>query len=66
MPFNSKRNIDSKNWSQVDELYECCNQFYQRNGDDAPAVSCPKANLLRYELATSPTTPATSTNFYSM
>lgn len=32
---------------QIDALYECCNAFYQRNGDDASCVSCPKANLLR-------------------
>jgi hypothetical protein len=34
--------------SQIDALYECCNLFYQRNGDEASTVSCPKANLLRY------------------
>ena len=33
---------------QIDALYECCNLFYQKNGDDASTVSCPKANLLRY------------------
>ena len=33
---------------QVDALYECCNAFYQRNGDNASCVSCPKASLLRY------------------
>jgi len=32
---------------QIDALYECCNTFYQRNGDDAKTVSCPKPNLLR-------------------
>jgi len=34
--------------SQIDALYECCNAFYQRQGDDASTVSCPKASLLRY------------------
>jgi len=34
--------------SQIDALYECCNLFYQKNGDEASTVSCPKANLLRY------------------
>jgi hypothetical protein len=34
-------------YGQVDELYKCCDLFYQRNGDDASTVSCPKANLLR-------------------
>ena len=33
---------------QIDALYECCNLFYQKNGDEASTVSCPKANLLRY------------------
>lgn len=33
---------------QIDALYECCNAFYKKNGDDASTVSCPKANLLRY------------------
>ncbi|KAF4300709.1 tRNA-dihydrouridine synthase [Botryosphaeria dothidea] len=35
---------------QIDALYECCNAFYQRNGDDASCVSCPKANLLRLKI----------------
>ena len=35
---------------QVDQLYQCCDLFYQRNGDDASTVSCPKANLLRYDI----------------
>jgi hypothetical protein len=34
--------------SQVDALYECCNKFYERNGDDGSTVSCPKAGTLRY------------------
>jgi hypothetical protein len=38
----------SDDGSQIDALYECCNLFYQRNGDEASTVSCPKANLLRY------------------
>ena len=32
---------------EIDALYECCNAFYQKNGDDASCVSCPKAPLLR-------------------
>ncbi|KAF2722783.1 DUF1903-domain-containing protein [Polychaeton citri CBS 116435] len=35
---------------EIDALYECCNQFYQRNGDEASTVSCPKANLLRLKM----------------
>lgn len=37
----------SADTSQIDALYECCNSFYQKNGDDAKTVSCPKAGLLR-------------------
>ncbi|RMY77032.1 hypothetical protein D0863_01566 [Hortaea werneckii] len=38
-------------WSyHIDALYECCNLFYQRNGDEASVVSCPKANLLRLKM----------------
>ncbi|KAB8289615.1 hypothetical protein EYC80_010530 [Monilinia laxa] len=36
--------------SQVDALYDCCNAFYEKNGDDAKSVSCPKANLLRLKI----------------
>jgi hypothetical protein len=32
---------------QVDALYECCNAFYKKNGDNASTVSCPKASLLQ-------------------
>ncbi|RMY35149.1 hypothetical protein D0864_16652, partial [Hortaea werneckii] len=35
---------------RIDALYECCNLFYQRNGDKASVVSCPKANLLRLKM----------------
>nr|OQO23597.1 hypothetical protein B0A51_08099 [Rachicladosporium sp. CCFEE 5018] len=41
---------ESKCQKQVDALYECCNLFYQRNGDEASTVSCPKANLLRLKM----------------
>ena len=34
----------------VDMLYECCQAFYQKNGDDATSASCPKANLLRLKI----------------
>lgn len=34
----------------VDALYECCNAFYEKNGDSASTVSCPKANLLRLKM----------------
>lgn len=35
--------------SQVDALYECCNAFYQRQGEKASTVSCPKYSLLKYD-----------------
>lgn len=34
----------------VDALYECCNAFYEKNGDKATTVSCPKAHLLRLKM----------------
>ena len=34
----------------VDALYECCNAFYTRHGDDGTTVSCPKAHLLRLKM----------------
>ncbi|KAK4130415.1 DUF1903-domain-containing protein [Trichocladium antarcticum] len=34
----------------VDALYECCQAFYDKNGDNAVTVSCPKANLLRLKM----------------
>ncbi|KAL2067098.1 hypothetical protein VTL71DRAFT_1522 [Oculimacula yallundae] len=41
---------EAKCRSQVDALYDCCNRFYERNGDEAKSVSCPKASLLRLKL----------------
>ncbi|EMD01082.1 hypothetical protein BAUCODRAFT_29470 [Baudoinia panamericana UAMH 10762] len=41
---------EEKCQQQIDALYECCNLFYQRNGDQASTVSCPKANLLRLKM----------------
>ncbi|KAK1757532.1 Cx9C motif-containing protein 4, mitochondrial [Echria macrotheca] len=34
----------------VDLLYECCEAFYQKNGDKASTVSCPKAHLLKLKM----------------
>ncbi|KAK4250861.1 Cx9C motif-containing protein 4, mitochondrial [Corynascus novoguineensis] len=34
----------------VDALYECCQAFYERNGDNAVTASCPKPNLLRLKM----------------
>lgn len=41
---------EDKCQSQINELYRCCNLFYERQGDDAQTVSCPKANLLRLKM----------------
>ena len=38
---------EDKCQSQIDALYECCNAFYQKQGDEARTVSCPKPDLLR-------------------
>ncbi|KAL8888741.1 MAG: hypothetical protein Q9215_003878 [Flavoplaca cf. flavocitrina] len=46
---NNSYNQD-KCTSQVNALYECCNIFYQRHGDDAKTVSCPKPSLLKLKL----------------
>ncbi|KAK4188350.1 hypothetical protein QBC35DRAFT_496498 [Podospora australis] len=34
----------------IDALYECCTAFYERNGEDATTVSCPKASLLKLKM----------------
>lgn len=34
----------------IDSLYECCQAFYERNGQDAKAASCPKPDLLKLKL----------------
>jgi len=34
----------------VDALYECCQAFYDKNGDDATSASCPKPDLLRLKM----------------
>ncbi|CAI7599744.1 DUF1903-domain-containing protein [Penicillium manginii] len=41
---------EEKCQTQIDALYECCNAFYQKNGDQASVVSCPKAQLLRLKM----------------
>ncbi|KAA6410923.1 MAG: DUF1903-domain-containing [Lasallia pustulata] len=41
---------EDKCQGQIDALYECCNTFYERQGDDAHTVSCPKASLLRLKM----------------
>lgn len=34
----------------INSLYECCQAFYERNGEDAKAASCPKPDLLKLKL----------------
>ncbi|AEO54186.1 hypothetical protein MYCTH_2296462 [Thermothelomyces thermophilus ATCC 42464] len=34
----------------VDALYECCQVFYERNGEKAVTASCPKPDLLRLKM----------------
>ncbi|TLD20606.1 hypothetical protein PspLS_08395, partial [Pyricularia sp. CBS 133598] len=34
----------------IDALYDCCKAFYERKGDDASTVSCPKPDLLRLKI----------------
>ncbi|KAI2791247.1 Cx9C motif-containing protein 4 [Penicillium oxalicum] len=48
-PFKNSYNED-KCQAQIDALYECCNAFYQQQGDQASTVSCPKAGLLRLKM----------------
>jgi hypothetical protein len=41
---------EEKCQSQVDRLYACCKAFYEKNGEDATTVSCPKANILKLKM----------------
>ncbi|KAJ9644555.1 Cx9C motif-containing protein 4, mitochondrial [Coniosporium tulheliwenetii] len=41
---------EAKCSKEIDALYECCNAFYKKNGDDASTVTCPKASLLRLKM----------------
>ncbi|KAK4143282.1 Cx9C motif-containing protein 4, mitochondrial [Dichotomopilus funicola] len=34
----------------VEALYQCCSAFYEKNGDGATTVSCPKPDLLRLKM----------------
>ncbi|RKU42684.1 Cx9C motif-containing protein 4, mitochondrial [Coniochaeta pulveracea] len=34
----------------IDALYECCQAFYEKNGEQAKTVSCPKPDLLRLKI----------------
>lgn len=52
MPDCLKKNTFKEDRCQdvIDSLYECCQAFYERNGQDAKAASCPKPDLLRLKL----------------
>ncbi|KAF2121363.1 DUF1903-domain-containing protein [Lophiotrema nucula] len=41
---------EGKCQKEVEALYQCCNAFYDQNGDDAKTASCPKAGLLRLKM----------------
>lgn len=41
---------ESKCQKQIDALYECCSAFYDKFGEDAKTVCCPKVNLLRLKI----------------
>ncbi|KAL3961647.1 hypothetical protein PCL_02940 [Purpureocillium lilacinum] len=41
---------EAKCQDAVKALYECCNAFYERYGDDASTPSCPKPSLLRLKM----------------
>ncbi|SCO80075.1 related to Cx9C motif-containing protein 4, mitochondrial [Fusarium oxysporum] len=41
---------EAKCRTAIKRLYECCEAFYERYGEDASTVSCPKPNLLRLKM----------------
>ncbi|KAL2290857.1 hypothetical protein FJTKL_14811 [Diaporthe vaccinii] len=47
-----KRNTYKEDKCQgvIYELYDCCQAFYDRNGEGASAASCPKPDLLKMKL----------------
>ena len=47
----SKTNYnEAKCQSAVQALYECCEAFYDKYGEDAKTPSCPTASLLRLKM----------------
>jgi len=42
---------DAKCSTEIQQLYECCRRFYDRNGVDATNKCCPKPDLLTLKLA---------------
>ncbi|KAM0563858.1 hypothetical protein ACHAPJ_000064 [Fusarium lateritium] len=41
---------EAKCQTAIKQLYECCEAFYERYGEDASTVSCPKPNLLKLKM----------------
>ncbi|KAH7017847.1 hypothetical protein EDB80DRAFT_706117 [Ilyonectria destructans] len=41
---------DAKCQTAIKALYECCEVFYERNGDEGTTPCCPKPNLLRLKM----------------
>ncbi|KAG5743126.1 hypothetical protein H9Q70_014163 [Fusarium xylarioides] len=41
---------EAKCRTAIKRLYECCEAFYERYGEDASTVSCPKPNLLKLKM----------------
>ena len=41
---------DAKCQDVVKALYECCEAFYSKYGEDATTPSCPKPNLLKLKM----------------
>ncbi|KAL6810777.1 DUF1903 domain-containing protein [Trichoderma sp. SZMC 28013] len=47
----SKNNYnEARCQNAIKALYECCDAFYQRYGDDASSPSCPAPKLLRLKI----------------
>ncbi|KAF4122558.1 protein of unknown function (DUF1903) [Geosmithia morbida] len=47
----AKNNYDEgKCQTTIKALYECCGAFYERHGEDASSVCCPKPKLLQLKL----------------
>ncbi|KAL7942381.1 DUF1903 domain-containing protein [Trichoderma barbatum] len=47
----SKNNYnEARCQNAIKALYECCDAFYQRYGDDATSPSCPAPKLLRLKI----------------
>ena len=38
---------EEKCQQHIDALYECCDAFYAKKGDNASTASCPKLSLLK-------------------